>query len=276
MNEYENYNETSQKYDQTRKPIGLEIILGSFARASKPLSAQKVLDAGCGTGNYLWALKDSLGELVGLDQNEGMLKMAGNKFREFPGVELRQGSIDSLPFENAVFDGITCNQVLHHLFAGASDAEMHKKMDVLMGEYHRVLGNDSTLILNTSSRLQVREGFWWAELIPEAINKISRRFPPLSLIQEGMENAGFEFVGTYVPTHEVLQGASYLSPQGPLDPEWRAGDSTWSLASTNELSEGLKWLRDMIEKGEMQAFLVEKERRRKEIGQTTFVVARKR
>ena len=52
MSTYENYNQTSVHYDQTRTPIGVEIILGCLVSMGKPLSEMVVLDAGCGTGAY--------------------------------------------------------------------------------------------------------------------------------------------------------------------------------------------------------------------------------
>ncbi len=43
---YENYPKTSQNFDLTRRPIGVEILLGCFAMLGRPLSELVVLDAG--------------------------------------------------------------------------------------------------------------------------------------------------------------------------------------------------------------------------------------
>ena len=56
MSKFENYTNTSQNYDLTRQPVGLELIFGALACGSRPLGEQTALDAGCGTGNYLAAL----------------------------------------------------------------------------------------------------------------------------------------------------------------------------------------------------------------------------
>ena len=57
---YENYNNTSKTYDDFRKPNDLYIIrrhLTQLAQAQhQSLAALKLLDAGCGSGNYLTAL----------------------------------------------------------------------------------------------------------------------------------------------------------------------------------------------------------------------------
>ena len=67
--EYEDYSRTSRRYDQTRIPVGIEIILGCFTVGSHPLTEQHVLDGGCGTGNYLEGLRGRIGHLHGFEQN---------------------------------------------------------------------------------------------------------------------------------------------------------------------------------------------------------------
>ena len=52
MSRFEDYTSTSENYDSTRRPAGIEIILEALSRGPTPLAEQVVLDAGCGTGNY--------------------------------------------------------------------------------------------------------------------------------------------------------------------------------------------------------------------------------
>jgi ubiquinone/menaquinone biosynthesis C-methylase UbiE len=82
MIEFENYHDTSKSYDQTRTPIGIEILLGCLASTPRPLSEHRVLDAGCGTGNYITALKGKVGDLCGLEFNEGMLARAAREWEK--------------------------------------------------------------------------------------------------------------------------------------------------------------------------------------------------
>ena len=51
--EFEDYDHTSQVYDDYRKPNGLNIIFESLSTLPKPLRGISLLDAGCGTGAYL-------------------------------------------------------------------------------------------------------------------------------------------------------------------------------------------------------------------------------
>jgi len=116
MSQYANYAATSENYDATRIPIGVNNILAELSRNDVPLNKQNVLEAGCGTGNYLEALSPHLGRLAGIDFSEGMLAQARTKLSD--DVELTCGSVLDMSFEDEGFDGITCNQVIHHLEEG--------------------------------------------------------------------------------------------------------------------------------------------------------------
>ena len=112
---FENYNETSKSYNQTRTPIGLGSILGCLALNPLPLSEQVILDGGCGTGNYIHALLDKLKYIYGLEVNEGMLSQARQKLETASNVRLDQGSLLQVPYGDNMFDGLIMNQVIHHL-----------------------------------------------------------------------------------------------------------------------------------------------------------------
>ena len=53
-------------------------------------------------------------KITGLELNEGMLGQAKKKTVDLKNVELLQGSILHMPFEDAQFDGVICNQVCEH------------------------------------------------------------------------------------------------------------------------------------------------------------------
>ena len=281
MSQYANYTVASDDYDKTRAAVGVETILNSLARTDIPLGNQTVLEAGCGTGNYLEALCPHLGSLAGIDFSQGMLSQARTKLSE--DVELTCGSILDMPYEDARFDGITCNQVIHHLEEGpgASDdpadwtASSFPNVTQFIQEAYRVLRPGGAFVLNATSHEQFRDGYWWADLIPVAVTRLSCRMPDLDQLKQILAAAGFEIETVSAELDGILQGPSYLDPKGPLSESWRAGDSTWSLVADGELAEAIQRVQRMNAEGTMQTYLDERENKRSGIGQTTFVCGRK-
>ena len=276
--EFENYDSTSGSYNDTRIPVGLPSILGYLTSAPIALSEQTVLDAGCGTGNYLAELRGRIGRLHGLELNAGMQQVARERFANDPGVQIDRGSITESPFADETFDGVICNQVLHHLDRGeCEDANVAEFPNVraFCREAFRLLRPGGVVVINMSTHRQVRDGFWWAALIPAAVDRMLRRCPSLDRFENFFQEAGFVGFDVVVPVAEVLQGERYLDLAGPLSAAWRAGDSTWSLATEEELSQALDNVTSRLEEGSMAAFVEEREQLRAKIGQTTFLVARK-
>jgi SAM-dependent methyltransferase len=281
MSQYANYTLASEDYDATRVPFGVDTILGCLARTGVPLNEQTVLEAGCGTGNYLQALRPHLGSLAGIDFSEGMLAQARTKLGE--DVELTCGSILDLSYKDEQFDGITCNQVIHHLDEGpgASDNPAAWKpcsfpnVTRFIREAYRVLRPGGAIVLNATSHDQFRDGFWWADLIPVAVARLTCRMPDLDQLKRILAKAGFEIESVAADLDGILQGPSYLDPEGPLSETWRAGDSTWSLTSDAELTNARHRVEQINVEGTMQAYLGEREKTRLEIGQSTFICGRK-
>ncbi|MFQ5540393.1 MAG: class I SAM-dependent methyltransferase [Candidatus Binatia bacterium] len=272
--DYENYSVVSNTYDETRVPIGLEVILGCLATSDLPLTEQTLLDAGCGTGNYIEALYKKVRTCYGIDIKEEMLRQARLKFAATPHVHLEHGSLLDLPYEDGVFDGVTCNQVIHHL-DGPGNGGGFPKVAKVFAEFYRVLRPGGVVVLNTCSHQQLVDGYWWADLIRRAVEEMSARIPSIELTTTMLGSAGFHVAGVIVPLHEILQGPSYFDPKAPLNKSFREGDSTWSLISQQELHQALEQIRMMNEDGSINNYLTRREQRRKCVGQTTFIFARK-
>jgi SAM-dependent methyltransferase len=207
-----------------------------------------------------------------------MQQVAKERFADNPAVQIEQGSITELPFAHETFDGIVCNQVLHHLDPGESDdadSEGFPNVRSFFREAFRVLRPHGVLVINTSSHQQHRDGFWWAALISAAIDRMVPRFPSIDRLRNIFQQTGFVDFTTAVPLEEVLQGKQYLDPAGPLSAAWRAGDSSWSLTTDEELARAMTNVTSMLDDGSIDAFMEEREMLRAKIGQTTFLVARK-
>lgn len=81
-----------------------------------------VLDAACGTGRHTAYLLDRGFEVVGVDSSPEMLGQARAKL---PAADLREGSLESLPLEDASMAGAVCALALSHLPAlGPAVAEL--------------------------------------------------------------------------------------------------------------------------------------------------------
>ena len=273
--EFENYQETSQTYDTTRIPIGLEIVLGCFASTPRPLQEQSILDGGCGTGNYLQALQSKVDRLWGIEFNPGMLAKATVKLQHYPNIRLTQGTLTELPYDDQSFDGMMCNQVIQHLGSDSSSQANFPELAQMMREAYRVLRPHGTLVFNTCSHQQLRDGFWWAALIPAVMERMAQRFPPLDVMTSMLEAVGFRFGGKAVPVDAILQGENYLDPTGPLQKHYRDGDSTWSLATQEELDQAIAQVRCMNQNCTITQYISNRDSLRKSIGQTTFIFAYK-
>ncbi len=253
-------------------PVGVEIILGCFAYGPKPLQQMVVLDAGCGTGSYSQALLRHVDHIEAVDLNPDMIAVASAKLapaRKERRIAFHRASIDALPFDEAVFDGIMVNQVLHHL--PDSDAKGYPAYQRVLREFARVLRPTAALVINICSHEQLLHGFWPYELIPEATENMRRRHMPIDELVILLQACGFSYRGRFTPLDAVIQGDAYHDPRGPLNKQWRDGDSIWAMATEKEMGRALEHIQELDRKGVLRDFVARHDKRRKEIGQTTFV-----
>lgn len=86
----------------------------------------KILDAGCGTGRNILFLKN-YGQVFGFDISPHAIKYCKKRGLK----NIKEGSVDRIPFNNNSFDLITCFDVLYH-----KQVENYKKV---IGEFYCVL-----------------------------------------------------------------------------------------------------------------------------------------
>lgn len=73
-----------------------------------------VLEVGCGSGRFVWYLKDRVKYIVGLDPSDAIYA-ADNLIGKDENVILVKASASSIPFENECFDFVYSIGVLHHI-----------------------------------------------------------------------------------------------------------------------------------------------------------------
>jgi ubiquinone/menaquinone biosynthesis C-methylase UbiE len=276
MSHYENYDQTSQSYDETRQPVAIKRVVRKLSGGAETLQGKVILDAGCGTGQFTEVLLAHGAKVEAVELSTGMLQRARHKLGAFEAtgqVRFQQGSITELPLADDSVDGITINQVLHHLPEPAGPT--FPVMAQVMSEMRRVLRPGGTFVLNTCSQEQLVDGYWYFNLLPQrVINALQATYAPLTEVRRLMEAAGFSDVSLEPVLDEVLTAAHYHRADGPLSAEWRAGDSTWALLTAAELEATLARVQTLQAGGELVAFRDHHDAARKRVGQLTLVTAR--
>jgi SAM-dependent methyltransferase len=141
-------------YERLWRPIVARTVFGRRLRVAEEqritldlleLSpADKVIDVGCGTGNYTRYLADSApdGLVVGIDASEAMIAAAGKRGGGVGNLAYVRGDAGNLPFPDCEFDAVCCVGVLHML---------DRPLDAL-AEMVRVLAPGGRLAVLTSYR----------------------------------------------------------------------------------------------------------------------------
>ncbi len=276
MSNYEDYTSTSDGYDDTREAVGTEIIFKCFSKGPTPLNEMVVLDAGCGTGSYSSVILPHVKKVEAVELNLGMINKARQKLfdAELEGrIEFHHSSIDEMSLENESIDAIMVNQVLHHLPQGILHDFL--KLEHVIKEFFRVLKPGGILVINTCSNQQLRKGYWYSELIPNAVDLICNKYISIDRLSDMLEKNRFD---SQAPITITLgyQGQSYFEPDGPLKSRWRAGDSVWSLVTDGELELVKSKVEGLNNSGDMEAYVKHHDRQRASIGQILFLHAIKR
>jgi ubiquinone/menaquinone biosynthesis C-methylase UbiE len=121
---------------------------------------ESVLDAGCGTGLLLEQearAVGSEGRAEGVDFSDAMLDHARTRCSGLEQVRLQQGSIETLPFEDASFDAVSCTQTLLYV----------EDMDQALLEIHRVL--------KPGGRIAIVETDWSGAIVNSPDPAMTRR-----------------------------------------------------------------------------------------------------
>ena len=276
MSNYENYQRVSRFYDHTRSAGGVEIIRKQLEDAEVPVNQQILVDAGCGTGLYSAALVKDVRRIEAVDMSREMLALARQKMKtedEINRINFHHSSIDSLPLDDNSADSVIINQVLHHLPDDTSNG--WSKHANVFREFCRILKSGGILIINSCSPEQIESGFWFYHLIPDAVQEMKQKVISLSNLNNLLEDCGFTFPRQIVPEDLVLQGDAYFNADGIFDPDWRNGDSIWSIVSEDILAMVLNKVRDLRQTGKLEAYIKQQDQKRKTTGQVTFSIARK-
>lgn len=142
--------------------------------------ATRVLDVGCGTGNYAAELSERCGcRVSGVDPSAGMLAKAREAA---PWEALLVGDAESLPFDDAGFDVVISTDVIHHV--GDRDSYFR--------EAWRVLRPGGCIATVTDSREDIRHRRPLSSHFPETVAIEYRRYPAVTMLLREMAATGFK------------------------------------------------------------------------------------
>jgi ubiquinone/menaquinone biosynthesis C-methylase UbiE len=113
------YNRHAENYERVYVPAVMGAWAADLLETAALRPGERVLDVACGTGIVARLAAPQVGaagRVVGLDFNDGMLAVA--RARPAPTgarIEWRQGDATALPFPDAAFDAVLCQQGLQFI-----------------------------------------------------------------------------------------------------------------------------------------------------------------
>ena len=115
------------------------------------VAGRRILDAGCGSGPLLAALRDRGAAVAGFDRSAGMLEVARRRLGD--DADLRVAELGGpLPYPDDAFDDVTASLVLHYL----------EDWGPALAELRRVLTPGGRLIASVNHPF--REHLWHREI----------------------------------------------------------------------------------------------------------------
>jgi ubiquinone/menaquinone biosynthesis C-methylase UbiE len=186
------------------------------------LRGRRVLDVGCGTGTLAaWLAERAAARVWGVDPSAEMLSVARTKLP--PGIGLKQGRAEDLPFKEGSFERVVLTLVVHHLDRPRAFAE-----------FRRVLGGGGRLVLATFAPEQF-DRYYLGAFFPSITEIDRQRFGTLDRLTRELEAAGFRGVAA-----ERLDQQTELSRERVLARVRGRNISTFQLISEDEYAAGLE------------------------------------
>jgi len=141
--------------------------------------ASRVLEVGCGTGNYLGAVGEATGcRAWGLDPSEGMLSHARERV---PDAKYICGVGEDMHYDDGFFDFVYSVDVIHFI---------QKRAEYFL-EAFRVLRPGGILCTVTDSEEIIRRREPLAKYFPESVGVDMARYPRVPDLRKMMAETGF-------------------------------------------------------------------------------------
>lgn len=192
-------------------------------------SETRVLEVGCGTGNYISAIESATSaKCFGLDPSAGMLEKATARSGM---VSLTQGSAEALPYSESSFDFIFSVDVIHHV----------RDRRASFAEAFRALKPGGWLATGTDSEKIIRERVPLSHYFPETVEAELARYPKDGEVRQLLLAQGFKEI-----SEEIVEFSYPLSDATAFE---RKVFSSLRLISEEAFERGLARLKRDLEKG---------------------------
>ncbi|MEM6721099.1 MAG: class I SAM-dependent methyltransferase [Bacteroidota bacterium] len=178
------YSKIAETYNEskTRHSIAPDVHISGILRKKKHI---KVLDVGCGTGNYLFRQQEYFSEKgsvewFGIEPSEDMLHVLKGNLED-DSITVKLAAAEDIPFKDFTFDYIICNHSYHHFI------DKHKAFS----EIYRVLKKRGVLHINTIHPYDMKKS-WVYQFFPAVYEEDILRFYTSDQLFEALETVGFD------------------------------------------------------------------------------------
>jgi 2-polyprenyl-3-methyl-5-hydroxy-6-metoxy-1,4-benzoquinol methylase len=185
------------------------LLRGRFRGLPEYVRGGKLLDVGCGSGNYLYSLSELGWDVYGVEVDAG----AAGYARDQLGLSVVSGTLEEADFPDTFFHVVTMRQVLEHL-PDPSDT---------LAEVHRVLKPGGRLMVevpNIASLTAALFKSWWFNLdVPRHLYSFTPQTLEAMLKRGGFGQVEIEHIAD---TSGITGSLQYLWNARTKDPEGNA------------------------------------------------------
>jgi ubiquinone/menaquinone biosynthesis C-methylase UbiE len=225
--QYDDIAESYARYRESDSEAVEKLILGSGIS-----STSKILEIGCGTGNYVSALQRRVGcQCWGLDPSPEMIRRA---MKQNGRVTFSVESAENLDFVDEFFDFVFSVDVIQHVDNCAK----------YFLESSRVLRPHGLLATLTDSEDTIRQRMPLAFYFPEIVEHELRRYPTIDRLRQHSRESGFELM-----CEEVVETPYILDD---IEKYRSKSFSCLRLISKGAFDAGIEEMRRDLSKGPIQ------------------------
>jgi ubiquinone/menaquinone biosynthesis C-methylase UbiE len=232
-----NYNAISKIYDDVRE--GDIVFIDHFLQGLSPEDNLKILDIGCGTGNYTDLFQRVTQakhyQIYGIEPSEGMISKAREKNSH---ILFKQATAENIPFEGKFFDFAFMTDVIHHI----------PDICKMFAEIYRILKPGGKVCIATQSHPQIAKRPI-AQFFPGTVRVDQERYPDIDQIIAAAQSGRL----TYLKQEILFEGDTVELDATYLELVRKKGYSMLHLLTEQEYQIGLSKLEHALQSRPVQA-----------------------